>query len=144
MCELFNENKKENWIIVSGDFEGIHYANIIKKCTKKQVGFYIKNNVKKLFDHFIHMLECDSPFIQDNQEFPIAFFMSEINKKYLKKHNKNIKHPLETHEKNKIINKIERKLQSYDDFDVADYFHADSDGIHNSFVWLSNLSNPSF
>jgi len=141
MSEIFAE-KRENWIIVSGNFEGISYANIIKNCTKKQVGLHIKNNVKKFFDHFIYMVYCDSPYIDENEEYPIAFFMTQINKRYLEKHNKNI-NELEIHEKIKIVNEIENELKTYSDFDIADLFHADSQGIHNSFVWLCSLSNPS-
>ena len=124
---LVNMSKK-NWVIASGTIFRIENANVFEDCTKRYVGAYIKSHVKKLFNHFIVLSQCDNSGDK----------IYEFIKKYTKI-NKYDLSDLSNEEFIKVIKDITRELKKYNDEELVDIFQAYSEESDGYFVNISEL-----
>lgn len=139
---------KTKWILASGTIFGVENAFIFEKCKKKDVGKHIKKSVKKLFNHFIVMSQCDDSggniwkfirkYIEINDSSDEELDLIDLSDKKLDLSD------LSDEELIKVTNDITNELKKYSDEKLVDEFVAYGDGKDGYFVNISKLSKPAY
>lgn len=121
--------KKYNWLIVSGNAEyGINYADIINNKTKEEMGRYVKDHIKDLYDHFNEMLRMN------DDGGNIWGIMQELGKNY----GNDFFDPNTEEELEKCIEIISEQLEKINDYNIVDDFYAY--GYNKDFVRINQLN----